>query len=341
MAGSCKSCFSSHREVIDERLKKGESIEKLSEWLKGQGEMISPPSLLRHRKNHIPSMALENNTTGSFIGDSKTPPKNAGDDDSNEPFIDTSAVLARIASETADTNIFTSVLEARKFTQILMERIVQNQLVIVHELQQQYSAGKAGYPDSQIRGLKTILDITNALPTYTDKNLYRKLSDTNEEMYVDKIRSNAIAQAKIDNKKYNTWDCLRGIYRHETSFDYIDTLAAQFYPVHAKGRNTWIEKMRGYWEECFLGDMPSEYTEERIIQDYTDEGIQQIEFDYESDEYEANYERAEKILCEKVIARFVEPWTAKRDLDVLAEFIENEIQIIKTEFETSSEEEPV
>lgn len=342
MAGSCKSCFSSHREVIDERLKKGESIEKLSEWLKGQGEMISPPSLLRHRKNHIPSMALENNMTGSFIGDSKTPPKNASDDDSNEPFIDTDAVLARIANETADTNIFTSVLEARKFTQLLMERIVQNQLIIVHELQQQYSAGKAGYPDSQIRGLKTILDITNALPTYADKNIYRKLSDTNEEMYVDKIRANALEQAKTDNEKYNTWDCLRGVYRHDVPYDYIDTLAAQFYPVHAKVRNQWIEKMRAYWEECFTGDMAGEYADEIRIQIYLDEAVGEIEFDYLDDNYETIYEKVERFLCEKVVEHYGEPWSALMDEQVLVNFISNEVQKIQlSEFKTCSEEEPV
>lgn len=337
----CKSCHSDHREVIDERLRKGESIDKLSEWLQGQGEMISPPSLLRHRKNHLAGMTLDNNKTGSFITDNPNAPKNAPEFDSNEPFIDTGAVLARIAAETVDANIFTTVLEARKFTQLLMERIVQNQLIIVHELQQQYSAGKSGYPDSQIRGLKTILDITNALPTYADKNIYHKLSDTNEEMYVDKIRSNALALAKIDSEKYNTWDYLRGIYRPASPDDYIDTLAAQFYPVHIKARNTWIEKMREYWEECFLGDMPGEYSKERTIECYADDRISLINFDYESDDYDVNYALAEKTLCEKIIVKFTDPYHAGQDLKILDEFIENEVEIIRTQFETSTQEEPV
>jgi hypothetical protein len=269
MTGQCKSCLSPNHNLIDERLIKGESCESLSEWLRGQDEMISPPSILRHRKNHVVGMKLESNTTGSFLGDSKNPPKNAGDDDTNEMFIDTSAVLARIANETADTNIFTSVFEARKFTQLLMERIVQNQLVIVHELQQQYSAGKAGYPDSQIRGLKTILDITNALPTYADKQLLRKMKDSNDGAYAEKVKQHAYQIADDLNKRFvDNWEYVLSPERVPTyPYDVIEEYSEIVYQNDGAGRKAWRISMGEYWTTSFTFKINELIDFERDIKD--------------------------------------------------------------------------
>lgn len=322
MAGQCKSCLSPNHNLIDERLLKGESCESLSAWLRGQDEMISPPSILRHRKNHVVGMKLESNTTGSFIGDSKNPPKNAGDDDTNEMFIDTSAVLARIASETADTNIFTSVLEERKFTQLLMERIVQNQLVIVHELQQQYTAGKSGYPDSQIRGLKTILDITNALPTYADKMILRKLADNNEELYVNRIRQSAIKSAKNESEKYEEWAYVRSIVVINVLYENIREYAEMLHPIHTDERNEWIHKMNMYWMECFEAEMPCEFSDEAIIKAILHKYLDQIP-EHVSDEA---YKKYNSILVEKIIERFKEPYLASESPLVLHAFLQEEYE---------------
>jgi hypothetical protein len=253
MAGNqCKSCLSPNHDVIDERLRKGETCESLSEWLRGQDEMISPPSILRHRKNHLVGMILENKKTGRFIGlgDFK---KEESIEQTNEPFIDTNAVLTRIAAETTDTDIFTSVFEARKFTQLLMERIVQNQLVIVHELQQLYSAGKAGYPDSQIRGLKTILDITNALPTYADKSLLRKMKDNDVNGYTDKIKQNARMVADDLNTRFpEEWGFL--LSPEETPYaphELIEGYSETLYTSVGSMRQSWRDSMVQYWNECF------------------------------------------------------------------------------------------
>ena len=253
MAGNqCKSCLSPNHDLIDERLRKGETCESLSEWLRGQGEMISPPSVLRHRKNHLVGMILENKTTGRFIGlgDFKKEPSSESND---EMFIDTNAVLTRIVAETADTDIFTSVFEARKFTQLLMERIVQNQLVIVHELQQQYTAGKAGYPDSQIRGLKTILDITNALPTYADKFILRKMKDNDVNLYTDKVKRHAWVVADDLNTRFTEeWSFLLSPeYPQSTPYSLIESYSLILYPSTVSLCKTWCDEMCAYWAKCF------------------------------------------------------------------------------------------
>lgn len=310
MAGGCKSCLSSHKDVIDERLKKGESIEKLSEWLKGQGEMISPPSLLRHRKNHINGMELENNKTARFLGDEKATNTHDYEDETGAPFIDTEAALARIISETTNTNIFESVLEARKFTQLLMERIVQNQLVIVHELQQQYSAGKAGYPDSQIRGLKTILDITNALPTYTDKGILRKMDAANTEQYVEKIRQHAIDFGKKNYKKYSTpWSYLKSKKRFVVPYDLITECAAALHPTNIKKRNEWADEMCTYWEEVLKASLFWTWRYESEVVQIVDENW------FDDGKPQSTKEYA--LIVKTITSKFDNPSAAAADLDVI------------------------
>lgn len=180
MAGKCKVCNSPFREQVEARLLKGEAVTSLSEWLKTQGEIIAHPSIQRHRDNHLAATMKEN---GFLLSDI---PKNAENAATNnfEPFIDESAALQRIHDELSKTDVFESVVKERKFTQLLLEKIVQKQLIIVHELQTQYVEGKAGYPDSQIRGLKTILDMANTLPTYKRENLLRDIKTDNDKRKV-------------------------------------------------------------------------------------------------------------------------------------------------------------
>jgi hypothetical protein len=246
------------------------------------------------------------------------------------PFIDTAEVITRIARENTDTNIFTSVIEARKFTQLLMERIVQNQLVIVHELQLAYTAGTSGYPDSQIRGLKTILDITNALPTYADKNILRKLSDSNEEQYVEKIRSNALEKGKIEVAAYgdDDWFCLNTKYHHTKPYDYIESLAVLLHPIHTKNRKEWMTKMEQYWNDCFMGCMPSEYKAEKRIWQYIDDYIEKLtclDPDLDEDVYDKLSTRHEKRIIEMVIARFKSPFDAINDETLLSQFLSDDL----------------
>jgi hypothetical protein len=185
------------------------------------------------------------------------------------PFIDTAEVITRIARENTDTNIFTSVFEARKFTQLLMERIVQNQLVIVHELQQQYSAGKAGYPDSQIRGLKTILDITNALPTYADKQLLRKMKDSNDGAYAEKVKQHAYQLADDLNKRFvDNWEYVLSFESVPIApYDLIDEYAEIVYQYDGSGRKAWRVSMAEYWNASFTFKTTELIDFERSIKD--------------------------------------------------------------------------
>lgn len=177
MAGKCKVCHSPFREQIEARLLKGETCNSLSEWLKTQDENIAHPSIQRHRDKHLAATMKEN----GFLNVDTTQIKENAATVNFEPFIDEMAALKRIQDELAETDVFESVVKERKFTQLLLEKIVQKQLVIVHELQAQYIDGKAGYPDSQIRGLKTILDMANTLPTYKRENLLRDIKTDNDK----------------------------------------------------------------------------------------------------------------------------------------------------------------
>jgi len=326
MSGRCKSCFSKFRETIDERLRKGESPDKLSDWLRGQGEMIAAPSLLRHRKSHIPGMVGETNKTGLFIGENRNPPENTDYDPLNTTFIDLEASLKRIMDENVDSNIFTTVLEARKFTQLLMERIVQNQLLIVHELQKQYSDGKSGYPDSQIRGLKSLVEITNTLPTYTDKMILRKLADNNEEYFVDKIRKNAVETADTNADKYQDWDVLKNDFDITHPYDLINEYAEKLHPIHTDTCNEWQLKMNSYWNECFLQYMPTTYSSELQIKRYINHCLDR-DHEHVSNE---DFEKYRSIFVDRVVAKFEDPDNAVDDEHTLCLLIENVAQELQT-----------
>lgn len=177
MAGKCKVCFSPLREMIESRLLKGDSVVSLSNWLQTQGVSIAAPSIQRHKINHFTPTRLENDFVGTTPLNTLENALNAD----NAPFIDTAAVMDQITKEMIHADVFENVINERKFTQLLIEKIVQKQLIIVHELQEQYSAGVCGYPDSQIRGLKTILDMANSLPTYKRENLLRDMKKDNDK----------------------------------------------------------------------------------------------------------------------------------------------------------------
>jgi len=326
MAGlQCKSCLSPNQALIDERLIKGESCESLSEWLRGQGESISPPSILRHRKGHVPGMKLEQNTTKRFIGlGGFTKESTENGEQVDLPFIDTSAVLAKIINETAETNIFTSVLEARKITQLLMERIVQNQLIIVHELQQQYSAGKAGYPDSQIRGLKTILDITNALPTYADKAILRKMKDNNDTGYTDKIKEHAYQIADNLNARYTVdWKFLLSPEPVPYApYDLIDKYSLLVYPSSDTGRESWREKMAEYWNESFDFKLSENLDIERTIKDL-------IEGEW-YDDGDPAYKEQYQLIVKTIMEKFSTPSQAIVDMDILEKVITTVVETFET-----------
>jgi len=93
--------------------------------------------------------------------------------------IDVKATLAEIESELLDRDYQESATIERLKTQVLLERICQNQLVIVEQLQKRYVDGEGAYPNDQIRGLKIILEMISGLPTYNNTQIKAGLDKIN------------------------------------------------------------------------------------------------------------------------------------------------------------------
>lgn len=173
MAGKCKICHCDQREKIENRLYRGDTPVLISEWLKTIGISISHTSIRRHQQNHLEKKRFD------FVSTLDTNTQATTNDDT--PFINAIGAIERIQTELENIDVFTSVVEARKFTQLNLEKILQKQLVIVSELQDLYIKGKTPYPDAQIRGLKTILDMANTLPTYKRETMLRDIKAENDK----------------------------------------------------------------------------------------------------------------------------------------------------------------
>lgn len=271
MAGKCKACHSPLKETIDARLAQSESVERLSVWLKTQGVSISAPSLARHRSNHMGLTRHPDGVITSILEDHEPETLDTG------IFIDTDKVMGEIEKSLDKSDVFDSVVTERKRTQLLMERIVQKQLVIVHELQDQYTEGKAGYPDAQIRGLKTLLDIVNSLPTYSDKRLLSKIEKSGNNDHIKAFKKHARETAELINKTYKPWDYLTTDLHVLPPYKEIEKLARLNYPSDEYSRNHWEESRADEWIAIFQATVHDSYNVEERLHEEIMELIDHLE----------------------------------------------------------------
>ncbi len=266
MAGKCKICHSPLKDRIEERLFRGETVEAIATWCKQKGFSISPPSVLRHKNNHFEPTKTDNPNTEKWQAEIDRGIKKA-EVDYSAPLIDSTKLMREIEREIDDKDVFGAVIHERKVTQLLLEKIVQKQLVIVHELQEQYSAGTAGYPDAQIRGLKTLLDTINALPTYTDKNLIQRITTSSTTDFETKVQKSAIQTAKKAASKYKSWDCVLKDMDLPAPKTYLEECAKLTKPANNQehDRDNWISEQISCWRQTIVKNMPVDYESEQEI----------------------------------------------------------------------------
>lgn len=180
MAGKCKACHTPLLGEIDDRLRRGDTCESVAEWVTGQGLTISATSINRHRNDHVDGI--------------KTPVKRVKTEnyDDMPPIVDIGAYIEDLTAEINDLDVTTNIGRERKITQVLLERGLQKQLVLVNQLQDDYANCKGSYPDSQIRGLKLFFDMVNTLPTYDDKKVMFQLQEDKKKAVFDKIEKYTI-----------------------------------------------------------------------------------------------------------------------------------------------------
>jgi hypothetical protein len=311
MAGKCKICASPNRERVELRLLTGESIHSLSEWLKTQGETVSAPSIQRHKRNHFaatmhddgkPPITVLENVKTSQTGDF-------------EPFIDINNVLAKIQNDLDTQDVFSSVITERKFTQLLLEKIAQKQLIIVDVLQDQYVAGKAGYPDSQIRGLKTILDMANSLPTYKNDKLLDDIKADNVETIEQKIYDKTLENAANETLRYHEWYVVKQ-KPDPIPIAMIEKSASKLFADNQIKREKWIETVTMECHRKFSDNVPRDWHFETMI----NRAIEIV-----ADETKCDKSLLEKRGLKALMARFNNPREATRDMKLVERVLTNTI----------------
>lgn len=321
MAGKCKVCASPLREEVEARLLRGESITSLSDWLKLQGESISAPSIDRHKKNHFVPTQTQNDAAVEWNAKNK---QNASQDEI-KPLIDTIAAMSKFEKEMRNTDVFASAINERKFTQLLIEKIMQKQLIIVSELQDKYISGEGAYPDPQIRGLKTILDMANSLPTYKNENLLSDIRVDNRINYEDKVIQDAVDLAQTEKAKYKPWHVLTTNPTLTTPFEKIDDLAKKLYPNSESSQIGWAGSMREAWRLKVIEELPKEWDVEddlrRLIDRYLD--------DLYGTDFEPQIEKIRLKIVKAIMETFETPEKAHDDQDKVGELIEENLPTIE------------
>lgn len=314
MAGKCKICASPLRELVEARLLKGESITSLSEWLKSQGESISAPSIDRHKKNHFKPTQTQNDEAAKWMADKK---KNEPEGEI-EPFIDIATALSRFEGELQDTDVFTSAVNEQKFTQMLVEKIMQKQLIIVSELQDKYISGKGAYPDPQIRGLKTMLDMANRLPAYKNEKLLDNIRTDNRHNYEKKVIQDAIDLGAKEKLNYYPWYVVTKNPSITLPNDKINAYAKKLYPDSESSQVEWTAKMREAWKRQVILELPEEWDMEDDLRNLINEYLD----DLYGTNYESQIDKIRTTIAGAIKGFFASPEKAHQDQDKVGELIE-------------------
>ena len=248
MAGKCKACHSELLSEIDDRLRRGDTCESIAVWCNANGLAVATPSINRHRDKHVAGI--------------KTPDLKVKSETYNDmpPIVDIDSFLENLEKDYEGVDVRTTVGDERRTTQLLLERILQNQLIVVHELQIAYTKCKGSYPDSQIRGLKVIFDMVNSLPTYEDKKVLRQLHKDNLN-YLKRCITYEVLDSTKDVIANND------VTLFNMPYEAIDEYLTAMYGEHTSEAKTDKEhSLNAEYEGYFYNALPENLQDKYVLQ---------------------------------------------------------------------------
>lgn len=174
MRDDCKVCMSEKREYIEKLILQGNSNLLISTTIKDLGEDISHASINRHKTKHMP----EHEELIKDCAHEKGNRKYDRDDSQNSFAINANAIYEEIKNQTFHAVDYDELAQNNHITQIMLNRIVNNQLAITIDLQEKYMKGNSKYPHEQIRGLQIVQEMMIKFELYTRQNFehYKKIS---------------------------------------------------------------------------------------------------------------------------------------------------------------------
>ena len=176
MSIDCKVCNSDKRDFIESLILQGHSNLAVSTTVKDMGEDISHASINRHKTKHMADYA----ETIKEVAHEKGNRKYDREDSQNSFIINASVIYAEIEREALHSIDYDELAKNNSMLQLMLNRIVNNQLAITIDLQEKYMKGEAKYPNEQVRGLQIVQDILLKFEVYSRQNFehYKKLANS-------------------------------------------------------------------------------------------------------------------------------------------------------------------
>ena len=171
-AAQCKLCGlpDELRADIDKRLRSGQSHTELVRILDSHGVEVARSSVGRHASKHLgiterPRPPKPPATVVRLKEPPDDPATGSADTTPPDPFLN----LEQLRAEVAAANTLALAVSERRVSQVILERIVQNQLAMVSRSQAEFMRGLADYPREPLNGLKILLDMLAKFPPYDDE----------------------------------------------------------------------------------------------------------------------------------------------------------------------------
>ena len=213
----CKLCLCPKREEIEKQILQGISYNDISATLKAMGFAVSPPSIRRHE---MICMGIDKNKqredNRKFKVKDAIIPVNTG--------IDINELIEKTKEELENDNMLEVITSNMELSYLLLLKISIKQQAIVLSLTDKFIAGNGKYPLDEIRGMKTIHDLTSDITTFN--KLAVKTYNAYPVKHIDRLAEIAYSQGYtngINEVKYKSGDMFKDEYEyHINPYDKYD-----------------------------------------------------------------------------------------------------------------------
>ena len=207
----CKLCLCPKREEIEKQILQGISYNDISATLKAMGFAVSPPSIRRHE---MICMGIDKNKqredNRKFKVKDAIIPVNTG--------IDINELIEKTKEELENYNMLEVITSNMELSYLLLLKISIKQQAIVLSLTDKFIAGNGKYPLDEIRGMKTIHDLTSDITTFN--KLAVKTYSAYPIKHFDRLAEIAYSQGYtngINEAKYISGDMFKENYQYHVN----------------------------------------------------------------------------------------------------------------------------
>ena len=233
MGIDCKVCNSEKRDYIEELILQGNSNLTISATLKDMNEDISHASINRHKTKHMPEYAETIKENSCEKGNRKYD----REDSKNAFIINATAIYNNVKNESSKGLDYNQIADNNTMMQLMLNRIVNNQLAITIDLQEKYMKGESKYPNEQIRGLQIVQDLVQKFEVFSRQNFehYKQMMNNSNGMltYIYDMGKKAKKELNIKTP-YNKGDifrlCVKTGYNYDETIDKHSSLYRPFNP---------------------------------------------------------------------------------------------------------------